>query len=174
MAGTRPLRDIKAAEVRDAVAALMPELGYAENDHVFIGQVMRKLGARESGDDSSGYRDWRYEQDREKFNGQVVRALNALAADGTLRKVPRGEPLPSGSWGRGSCWLTPEAWEKAEKEGLERKQAEEEAAARWQRISERAGALGILLPSPQEPGARALEQLLDLAEQGRKGVPGHG
>lgn len=169
MAGTRPLQDIKAAEIRDAVAALMPELEWADNDHQFLGQVADKLGARHgAGAGASQNERIQLNYDWEKFGDKVVRALNALATAGTLRKAPRGGRLPDGTWASGTRFYTPEAWAQAVQRGQERLRAKEEEQARWRRISERAEALGITLAKPEEPGAHALEQLLDLAEQGKE------
>lgn len=91
--------EAKFSEVVEAVrqAALDEESQPVEFDHILIGRAEKALGL----DFSNG--DWLSRQQRDKFVGQVGRALARLANDGAL--VKSGE-------GRGNIrYWAPAAWE---------------------------------------------------------------
>lgn len=173
---------VTAAEVREAVRALMPEHGRVES-HTLAYPAARRLDvdmsapAGHSGGYSTTTAKIRHQQAVRRFEGQVAAALNWLAAKGDLVKVGAGRELPGSSRTvprNQAYWYTPEAYqkEKAENERL----AREESARRdrLEAISARAGKLGIVILDPQRPDPRALEQLLVLAEASAPwSHPGH-
>jgi hypothetical protein len=117
-------------------------------------------------------------QAREKFLGQVTRALNKLAEAGELIKVGRDQQDPWGRTASNEVWYyTPQGWDAATAEAAQQREAQLQAARRWETIHDRLSALGAhpatecsAAARQREPEltARNYERLLDLAEGGRE------
>jgi hypothetical protein len=75
-------------------------------------------------------------QSWDRFTGQVSRALNKLADEGTVRKVGRDQLGPDGSRGYGGAarYYTPEAWQQAEREYERRERELAGQRARWGKV----------------------------------------
>lgn len=122
--------EAKFSDVVDAVrAAALDEDDYTEFGHQFISEAEQALRL----DFSEG--DWLARQQRDKFCGQVKRALDKLAADGVLVKT--GE-------GRGNIRY----WSPAAHEAHQAREAEREAARQAvknlkERLMLRIGAMGL-------------------------------
>lgn len=103
-----------------------------------------------------------------RFDGQVGRALHALADEGRLRKAGRGTRDPRGTLNtQEASWWTPESWDAAVV-ARERKQAEEaETARQWAEVYDGLVSAGFHpVPVPNVPldRARGLVITLPLAE----------
>lgn len=81
----------------------------------------------------------------ERFDGQVKRALDALASEGVLVKAGRNVPGPGGSTASNQAarYWTPEQYANDEKDELERQAAARARAQRWAAVHDQLVALGI-------------------------------
>jgi hypothetical protein len=110
-----------------------------------------------------------------RFQGQVARSLNALARDGVLRKVGRGDRGPDGGWNRRNeaCYYTPEEWDAAAARAAKHEAAAKAEEDRWAAIYDRLVALGIFPGGNRgEPVHLVVPEwsnLLDMAEGERDG-----
>ncbi len=77
------------------------------------------------------------------FAGQVKRALNALAQDGTIIKVPRGERLPWGGPADEPHYYLPEQYAREVEQGVSATAKREAAAQRREALVARAEELGL-------------------------------
>src|SRR5215469_17330049 len=96
-----------------------------------------------------------------RFHGQCLRALNALAAEGVLRKAGKGTLAPTGHFLTNEAqFYTPDAWTRAE-EARDRRKADEAALrARWEAVYDnlvRAGYEPRPVPNVTGSQARGLE-----------------
>jgi hypothetical protein len=74
-----------------------------------------------------------------KFTGQVTRSLNALAAEGMVLKVGRGQRGPDGkvAYANEVRYFTSQAWQQAEREAEAREAERQHQLAVQQEITER-------------------------------------
>lgn len=115
-----------------------------------------------------------YDQQKawDKFTGQVMRQLNKLAGEGTLRKAAAGSEGPDGrEVHRGRTrFYTPEAWEERGRAADAERDRKAEIAARWGALYDRLSALGVASTNPRggiiKLSSTDWEQLLGLAEGG--------
>jgi hypothetical protein len=110
---------------------------------------------------------------RHRFEGQLNRALNSLARDGTLRKVGAGTRGPNGQVaGQREAWFfTPEAWAEAEKLTAQHRKDTDLAAQRAKDITDQLARLGMIFQTWHDGLPKldtgAWEDLLALAEIGK-------
>jgi hypothetical protein len=115
---------------------------------------------------------------RRRFEGQVSRALNSLAKDGTLRKVGAGTRGPTGQVaGQHEAWFfTPDAWNEAETRTAEHKKATDLAAERTKDITAQLRCLGVPFGTWPDGLPKlevgAWEDLLELVRSSRR-LPTH-
>jgi hypothetical protein len=169
--------EVTAAEIRDAIPGYLAEHdGALELWRAYDG-LRRQLGL-----------DWpqtsRSAQLQLRFNGQVRRALDAMAASGELRKVGLEGTGPDGyqfdRHGAEPRYFTPGAYKRAVQLDKDAKATRQDVQERWQVIHARLAALGV---ASTEPGATAQyviseephlsqhdwERLLELAGERRHG-----
>jgi hypothetical protein len=81
----------------------------------------------------------------EAFYGQVRNALDALVAEGVIRKSPKSHVGPDGlrNYGGLPRYWTPALWEAAEKDRDARRALKEHTAERWAAVNEALTAAGI-------------------------------
>jgi hypothetical protein len=81
----------------------------------------------------------------QRFDGQVKRALDALASEGVLVKAGRNVPGPGGSTASNQAarYWTPEKYSADEKAEQERQAAQRERAQRWAAVHDALVTLGI-------------------------------
>lgn len=150
---TRPLGDLKPAEIREAVAALMPEHGRVEA-HTLLGFVAERLGSSRAGAGHLTTQD---------YADRVRRALNTLAENGTLTKIGINGLLPNGSYSNVACWYTPEAYERERQRGEEEQAARAAGRERWGQIAVRLLGADITLSRDTTIAPGDWEKLLTLA-----------
>lgn len=115
---------------------------------------------------------------RQRFEGQVNRALNGLARDGTLRKVGAGTRAPTGQMtGQHEAWFfTPEAWDEAEARTAERRKDTDLAAQRAKDITDQLARMGMIFETWHDGlpklDAGVWEDLLELVQANRR-LPTH-
>jgi hypothetical protein len=79
-----------------------------------------------------------------RFDRQVMRAFNELAAEGTLRKVCRGECTPAGqTLGNEAQFYTPAAWTAAEARKAEAQQVRSLTVSAWEHVYDRLSEHGL-------------------------------
>lgn len=139
----RKLDSLTPAEIKEAVAALAPALGEFASYNV-VHDVAAHLGSSTTDDGAFATSGYARSRDLDRYFGRVKRAMDLLAADGTLVKVAAGEPLQDRAYatGRQARYYTAEAYAAAKAEGDKDKARREEERARWMRIADRAAAGG--------------------------------
>jgi hypothetical protein len=78
-----------------------------------------------------------------RFARQVVRALNALAAEGTLVKIPRGDYHPGGAYENAAAWYTKDAYAAAMLAAQEAREEQIAVENRWEDVHEALHAAGL-------------------------------
>jgi hypothetical protein len=111
----RQLDDLKPAEIKAAVAALMPGLGQAESWQI-LETVAQRLGSSKMAT-PGGYQ---HNAVLDRYVGRVKRALDALAADGVLVRVGAKDQPPDGTSPGDVHYYTPEAYAAAKSWNEER------------------------------------------------------
>ena len=152
--------EAKFPEVVEAVLQIaLDEDGSVEFDHILIGQVEKALGL----DFSNG--DWLGRQHRDKFAGQIGRALSKLAAERTLVKSGKG---------RGNIrYWSPAAWKADQAREAEREAARAALDARKTNVYDRIRRLAedanfyVTTPGRITIDLDTAAALLDLAERAR-------
>lgn len=115
------------AEVRSAVMAFMESEpgGWAEPWRVVYGAAAQILGS------TPGYHPGA------KFDGQVKRALNKLADDGELVKLPRGTHSPRGNYLDTPQYYTRASYQRATAEADAVAASADETRLRWAAVHDR-------------------------------------
>lgn len=168
----RMLKDLTPAEIRAKAAEMAPRLrlrpDHGEPGHFTLNSyVLSDIAkALDSGRTSEFLTAGSHRDDDRLFAGRVQRALEKLAGDGVLVKVPGGSgTLPDGTsktvtWAH---YYTPDAFKAAQARG-ERAHAERIAAARrWADIVIRLAKAGIEMDGGHRLSQDSWERLLDLA-----------
>lgn len=157
----RQLDTLTPAEIKAAIPEVFPESGHAQSYQV-VWAVAEKLG---SGNQAvpQGYTGNRVQ---ERYTGRVKRALDALAAEGTLVKVPAGDRLPDGRPQsiREVRYYTPAAFEAATAAHAVRQAAGAQEKARWEKVAERLGAVDVALGNGGSLTLDDWENLLEAAD----------
>jgi hypothetical protein len=103
--------------------------------------VAGKLGVLEQRSEANTRRLYRAV---ERFDAQVMRAFNELAAEGTLVKIGRGERNPSGqTLGNEAEFYTPTAHAQAVGDRARALQARAAERERWERVYDRLSDAGL-------------------------------
>lgn len=142
--------DVKPADVLAATR----EYTTTRNDRIeswaVPDAVAARLGIREAYNRPSTTGEY---QAVVRFEGQVSRALNILASDGTLRKVGRGQTGPDGSVASNAAfYYTPDAWDAATERHTARQAVAAEAESAWATVYDRMTALGFTPHEVPNPG----------------------
>lgn len=163
MTGTRQLDSLTLAEIKQAVAELMPGHGWAET-YMLLGEVAEHLGSSQH-NYPAGYTGRVVAR---RYSGRVKRAMDKLAGEGVLVKAGKDDPKPDGTNNNSVYYYTREAWDAAAARGRQRLAEAEVLEARWERVQARLGELEILMPRRGRLTIDAWEQLLDkmVPEQG--------
>jgi len=138
----RQLDDLTPAEIKTAVAALMPGQGGTQSHqlaHAVAKHLDSSLQAVPQG--------WSGTKVINRYASRLKRALDLLAGDGVIVKVPAGHRLPSGeSQGmREVRYYTPEGFAAAKEEGEKRRAEALAVEARWDVVRRRLGAVDVNL-----------------------------
>lgn len=162
--------EVPFSEVLAAVRAYLPDSGgVLAADHTLFAALREQLHLDFAAGGPAGGLGYIDSRAQERFSGQVSRALNKLADEGTLRKAGLGSTGPDGRevYRNDVCWYTPAAWDAAAARAADQQAAAAAEAHRWEAIGVRLAALG--LPRPVRPSPPLLtpedwEALLGLAE----------
>ena len=127
------------AEARNHIVDRARSLGYVEADYSFICTVGKPLGIEYDAGNRAGGRDF------ERFSGQVRRALDKLAEDGSVVRVGVKERAPDGVRPRWTRYYVPGEYHRIAAEHAEKKARHEQTRARWDLTVER---LGRVLGNP--------------------------
>lgn len=152
----KQLDSLTPAEIKTAVAALMPERGHAEA-YQLLEAVANQLDSSRS-ETPGGYQHSRV---IERYFGRVKRALDALAVEGTLVKVGAKERPPNGTSPGSVHYYTPEAFAAAKAAYEEREAAELAEKLRWDLVANRLDAVEVTL---KRDGSLSLEHWEHLLE----------
>lgn len=133
------------------------------------GNVAARLGV---GDDYNRPKTRSEHDARQRFEGQVTRALNKLADDAEIRKVGRGQVGPDGSHASNSAhYYSFAAWDAAAKQQAEKQAQAAEAKAAWAAVYDRLEAAGFTPHAVSVQGwrseARGRAVYLDLEDMQR-------
>jgi hypothetical protein len=135
----RLLRDLAPAEIRRAIAEIMPEMGHVEPHEIFH-PAAAKLGSN-SGAHPPG---WEGRGDWGMFVDRVKRGLESLAKAGELVKIGANQVLPSGQNSYNTAhYYTLEAYEQAKTEGAGAQAAELARGERVKAVERRLTAAGF-------------------------------
>lgn len=153
----RMLESLTPAEIKAAIPAVFPEDGHAESHHV-VWTVAEKL------DSSSQAVPQGYSGNRvqERYIGRVKRALDALAAEGTLVRVGAQESPPDGTSPGSVHYYTPEAFAAAKARSEQREAEALTEKVRWERIAVRLLAADVTLRKDGSLSAESWERLLEV------------
>lgn len=162
----RKLDSLSAAEIREAVAAIALSQPRSFASHNLVHAVAEHLGSSTSSAAAFTSTGYGITREQERYYGKVKRALDKLAADGTLARVAAGERLPDGRMlsMREVRYYTREAYEEAKARG-DRERAERDAEqARWKQVGDRLEAAGIRFEGgPRTVNLDGWERLLGMA-----------
>ncbi len=173
-AAPKPTRTlVTIAEVRQALRDWLPESsGFIKMGDDRLLRLLRERLRLEFGRAAADH------YARHRFEGQVDRALNGLARDGTLRKVGAGTRAPTGQvTGQHEAWFfTPEAWDEAAARTAERRKDTDLAAQRAKDITGQLAQLGMIFQTWHDGlpklDLESWEGLLELVQANRR-LPTH-
>lgn len=162
----RNLTTVKADELRKAALEAMEAQDSGWNHFWRLPPAVAEALDGSMTDKASlgAVRDWDVTPAMDRWSGRVRRMLNALADEGLIVRVRRGEQTPWGHEASDAVYFTLEAYDLAKGEADLKRAAEAVEAMTWHQVKERlAAGPGVeLAPS----GTLSLDDWLQLLEKG--------
>jgi hypothetical protein len=153
----RQLDSLTPAEIKAAIPMVFPEDGHAEA-YELLDAVANQLDSSRS-EIPDGYRR---NAVLERYLGRVKRALDAIAADGTLIRVGSKERPPDGTSPGDVHYYTPDAFAAAKARSEKREAEALTEKVRWERIAVRLLAADVTLRRDGSLSAESWERLLEV------------
>jgi hypothetical protein len=151
------LDSLTPAEIKAAIPMVFPEDGHAESHHL-LDAVAEKLDSSRNATPGG----FQHTRDLERYFARVKRALDALAAEGTLIRVGSKERPPDGTSPGSVHYYTPEAFAAAKARSEQREAGALTEKVRWERIAVRLLAADVTLRRDGSLSAESWERLLEV------------